>query len=127
MMGFVSDIFLTNPGRPCGTESVCGFDPALKRRAIVIPSLRDEHLGRPNSLLPIPVHGGKCSATPLSHAREIFELRYVFVRPKALSPLRSASALQDAPRSPNAHRSHGRRISRFPFTANHAKYANRNP
>ena len=69
-----------------------------------------------------------------------------FRRPKR----QRAGALQDAPRSPDARysrqrlglrrpsaafppplcvrlRSRGWRISRFPFTANHAKYANKNP
>ena len=39
--------------------------------------------------------GRKRSATPLSHARKIIVCRLVSVRPKALSPLRSASAVQD--------------------------------
>ena len=39
--------------------------------------------------------GGKRSATPLSLAREVFNGRPVSVRPKALSPLRSANAVQE--------------------------------
>ena len=39
--------------------------------------------------------GGKRSTTPLSHERKIIVCRLVSVRPKALSPLRSASAVQD--------------------------------
>ncbi len=40
--------------------------------------------------------GGKRSATPLSPARNVSLIPTTFVRPKALSPLRSASAVQDA-------------------------------
>jgi hypothetical protein len=40
--------------------------------------------------------GGKRSATPLSHARRFSVIRKFPVRPKAVSPLRSATALQDA-------------------------------
>jgi hypothetical protein len=39
--------------------------------------------------------GGKRSATPLSHARGLALVRTIFVRPKAVSPLRSATAVQD--------------------------------
>jgi hypothetical protein len=39
--------------------------------------------------------GGKRSATPLSHARHWFDLSEHLVRPKAVSPLRSATALQE--------------------------------
>ena len=41
--------------------------------------------------------GGKRSSTPLSPALKLFSTREPSVRPKALSPLRSASALQDPP------------------------------
>jgi lysophospholipase L1-like esterase len=40
--------------------------------------------------------GGKRSATPLSHERGASAARLAFLRLKALSPLRSASAVQDA-------------------------------
>ena len=39
--------------------------------------------------------GGKRSATPLSHERNISVCRQISVRLKALSPLRSASAVQE--------------------------------
>jgi lysophospholipase L1-like esterase len=40
--------------------------------------------------------GGKRSATPFSHGRDVSAAQLIFLRPKALSSLRSASALQDA-------------------------------
>ncbi|MES1180734.1 MAG: hypothetical protein ABUL66_02605 [Verrucomicrobiota bacterium] len=40
--------------------------------------------------------GGKRSALPLSPARKVIVIPKTFVCPKALSPLRSASAVHDA-------------------------------
>ena len=45
--------------------------------------------------------GGKRSATPLSHTPKPSAVRETIFRLKAVSPLRSLTALQDAARSPN--------------------------